>query len=878
MEQFKDISRPASTRAELRRQVFTIPRESEYFAEDELIKQTGYSREDWWPGVVGKEAMDNGFDICEQIGVAPEIAVEFTGDTLTISDNGPGIPSDVVKRVLDYSTRTSDKAAYISPTRGAQGNALKTVLAIPYVLGGGKPSTVTIEAQGVKHSITVATDHIERRARILHQVADIVKNQGTTVRITLDSACSKLHAVKPEFLQKLLLDYSLFNPHARLVLKQSDDTQRFEPTNSEWRKWSSSDPTSAHWYNTERLEALISCYVAAERTGGRALTVREFVSEFRGLSATQKQKQVTAGARLDRAYLRDLVDGHGRLDSQAVARLLASMQQLSAAVRPEILGVLGEQHFRGRLTGAGESFRYKRVVGIETDGMPYIVECAFALTEDISLQGEHIGLNWAVPLSNPIGDNQFTAAKGGLVWGLSGLMEHNRISLSVDPVCIVLHLVCPRFDFLDRGKGSVKLPEKFAADVAKAFQETTKEWAAIKKAQDRDRNQADRRWERLFRGRQSRTSLKAAAAAAIPDAYREAAGRVGVATTRQVMYKARPLIQAATGESLRDNYFNSELLPEYVRDHPVETADWDVIYDARGHLWEPHTGVEIGIGTIGVREYLGDISAEPDGIEVPKIASAFPTHGHQNRYGAALYIEKEGFLPLLEQARFAERFDLSILSSKGMGSTAARTLIERLSGQVKILVLHDFDKSGFSIAGILRRDTRRFRYAGEPPQVIDIGLRLEDVAEWSLESEDVIYEKSDPTQSLILNGATPEEVEFLRGRPHGYKGYKGRRVELNAFTSDQFVKWLEGKLKKHGVKKVIPDDAMLQRAYRRAAAIQRCRAILEREFAEVETYAAAIRVPKNLRGQVRKKLVEDPSVAWDAVVTSLLPPPCRSSR
>ena len=69
-----------------------------------------------------------------------------------------GISPEVVERVLNFFTRTSDKANYVRPTRGAQGNALKTVLAIPYVPNGDLPITVTIEAQGLRHVITVATD------------------------------------------------------------------------------------------------------------------------------------------------------------------------------------------------------------------------------------------------------------------------------------------------------------------------------------------------------------------------------------------------------------------------------------------------------------------------------------------------------------------------------------------------------------------------------------------------------------------------------------------------------------------------------------------------------------------------------------------------
>ena len=118
---------------ELKRQTFTVSRELD-FSEAELTTQTGYGRETWWPGVVAKELIDNSLDACEQAGTPPRIEVNFQGDSLTVPDNGPGLPADVLERVLDFATRTSDKAAYVSPTRGAQGNALKVILAIPYVL------------------------------------------------------------------------------------------------------------------------------------------------------------------------------------------------------------------------------------------------------------------------------------------------------------------------------------------------------------------------------------------------------------------------------------------------------------------------------------------------------------------------------------------------------------------------------------------------------------------------------------------------------------------------------------------------------------------------------------------------------------------------
>src|SRR5262249_33897460 len=162
-------------------------------------------------------------------------------------------------------------------------------------------------------------------------------------------------------------------------------------------------------------------------------------------------------------------------------------------------------------------------------------------------------------------------------------------------------------------------------------------------------------------------------------------------------------------------------LPDYMLEHPDQTAGWDVVFDARGHLMEPHTGYVIGIGTLEVRAYLREAeSGIRQEIRVPELSLAFPTRGPRNRYSTVLYIEKEGFLPLLERAGFARRFDLAIMSSKGMGTTAARTLIEHLAPEARILCLHDFDRSGFSILGTLLRDTRRYAYRNTP-EVIDLG-------------------------------------------------------------------------------------------------------------------------------------------------------------
>jgi len=452
-------------KAELKRQTFTVSRELEYFSEAELTIQTGYAKEHWWPGVVAKELIDNGLDACGQAGRPPQVKVDFRGDSLTVEDNGPGINPEVVERILDFSTRTSDKMAYVSPTRGAQGNALKTVLAIPYVLSGGQPGRIEVEAAGVHHDITISTDEIAQRPQISHATTDTVRTAGTQVQVSLDAPSSKATEPEPGFLQNLIDDYALFNPHATYELTDHGAHSTIEATAPGWRNWLPTDPTSPHWYTTERLETLIGCYVCAERNGGRARTVREFVSEFRGLSSTGKQKQIMEQIGLERLHLRDLAE-NGKFDRERISGLLKAMQAATKPVKPEALGILGKEHFQQRLRPVGETFRYACKKAIDGRGLPFLIETAFAMTPKGGLRGLHVGINWSVPLGNPLQDDIFYVDDKHAFRGLAALLANQRVHMDAsagvlgvhqDPVCLAVHLACPRFQFLDRGKGSIAL-------------------------------------------------------------------------------------------------------------------------------------------------------------------------------------------------------------------------------------------------------------------------------------------------------------------------------------------------------------------------------------------------------------------------------------
>jgi hypothetical protein len=286
-----------------------------------------------------------------------------------------------------------------------------------------------------------------------------------------------------------------------------------------------------------------------------------------------------------------------------------------------------------------------------------------------------------------------------------------------------------------------------------ALEKATKRFVAEKKRAVRESNrdalddQAIRRLREREAEKREKVTIKKAAWSVMKRAYLLASddGRLP-ANMRQIMYACRPLVLKLTDGKCwkKSSFFTQNLLPGYMAVHEEETARWDVVADARGHFMEPHSQESIGIGTLDVRGYLASWTDGDDvgtDVEPPELDDSFPNSGPTNRFKYALFIEKEGFDPLLERAQIAEKYDMAIFSSKGMSVIAARRLVDHLSqAGVTVFVLHDFDRAGLLIAHWLSHDNDRFQFE-YPPNVIDLGLRLADVKRLGLEKESLVYKQ-----------------------------------------------------------------------------------------------------------------------------------------
>lgn len=476
--------RPASSNATrqkptLKRKAFATSRVMDFFSEKELTPQIGHGPNDW-SRVAVKELIDNALDACEEAGVAPEIEVTVDESGLTVIDNGPGLPSEVISRVLDFTVRVSTREAYVSPCRGAQGNALKTLLAMVFVIDGEIGHT-TIIACGTRHEITMRIDRIHQRPVIEHETFDDVSVKTGTF--------FKLHSPSPQaggmskFLPKLdddetdddddlvktrdfendelpspqdfakskflpiISDFTFLNPHVSVTTNWFGESSNEAAADQEWSKWKPSEPTSPHWYELEHLERLIAANIAMD--GSRL--IRDFIGEFRGLSSTSKRKTVLEAIDLQRAPLSDLVHQDGRsLNSEVNQKLLDSMKAESKKINPAQLGVIGRVAIAEKFSALGcemETFAYHKASG-EADGLPWVLETAFAWCEGSASRRIITGVNFSPCVVNPFRE----IGKYGK--SLDTILSKQRATAD-EPVVLLIHLTCPRVTYLDRGKSAI---------------------------------------------------------------------------------------------------------------------------------------------------------------------------------------------------------------------------------------------------------------------------------------------------------------------------------------------------------------------------------------------------------------------------------------
>lgn len=771
---------------ELTRIMVEIPRAAEYFTIRELQAQTGQPHQNF-ASVVLKELVDNALDASESLG-QPEIQIELTWkpDTYIISvqDNGSGFPEEAIPGLLDFNIRASSKSIYAAPTRGAQGNALKTVLGIPFAMGSTEP--IIIESLGKKHIISAYIDP-----------AGAVRTQqrAETSRITTGTKVTVAIPSNNQDLDPILWAkaFSILNPHAvvKITLKKAMINQAnlasivfndiYKSIVGEFQKHTITKATSPWWYTPESFARLVFGHLS-KPNGSKPLG--SFIREFTGLSSTRKAKSVLAQ-----------LPGVNNLNTfeqnpELMNDLLMIMQENSTLPKPESLGYIGKQNLEKRISEFYEidRFWYQKEVGYASN-IPFIFEIALAEVND----DEGIiysGINFSPTFSDPF-HNRFDSADIS-AYSLSGFLANAHCHTNPlqnrcgnKPVVAVAHLVSPVLQFMDRAKTRVSLENEIICAMNVCLEKVTRILYQEEKRRKKDASREERRKIAKYKAETEPNTLKKCVFHVLPEAVAKATGNGAYpVSARSLFYQVRPLIQDYTIRELDYRYFSQDLLTEY---QAVCGPIALLYYDPRGYLYEPHTGKSMPLGTIEVREY-----AWPSWV-----------------YDKILYVEKKGLLPTLQAAQIAERYDMAIIAAEGFATEAARTLMSKAANdrQYKIFVLHDADPAGYEIARTLREETSRM--PGHSLEIVDLGLHIEDAINMGLQPETFTRNKALPS-ALILNEI---EKELFVGRHQGAKTWIAQRIELNAMSGPELINYIGNKLEQAGAtEKLLPPKEIVARA------------------------------------------------------------------
>lgn len=307
---------------------------------------------------------------------------------------------------------------------------------------------------------------------------------------------------------------------------------------------------------------------------------------------------------------------------------------------------------------------------------------------------------------------------------------------------------------------------------------------------------------------------------------------------RQLFYLVRPHVLDAELD-IDYNYF-SRVITAY----EAKYGEIDGMYrDPRGTLIHPHTREVIQLGTINVRAYK-----RPDWL-----------------IRNVLYCEKEGLFPLLHAAKWAEKNDCALLSSKGMASRAARDVIDLLGDgdeDLNFFCIHDADAAGGMIfqtlqGATLARGARRVKIVNlglEPWEAVDLGLQVE-----------TFKPKNEAKPSAVA-----DYVKDRSGRDW-QRWLQTHRVELNALKPEAFLAWLDDKFAPHRGKKLVPPTRVVQQSMESAIREQKKQqlleqlmrdndfdALLERECRMADSYLSP--------DEIQRRLARKPELSWRDII------------
>ncbi len=450
--------------------ITSINREFDFVRMDGLRRATGRPPHEWDIYIV-KELIDNALDADERLWQRGEldaidisVEVEYTYIPelqsrqlfVRVSNRG-AFPVEQIEAIFSTQQYTSSKQFGKGLTRGALGNALKTILGIPYALrervsGSWKPTlqpmTIVCGDVGLRPKY-----HIDTTAQTITfscpQKAQRRPIDGTRISVGIDSFDQERPRTLADW-QQIAAQYHLCNPHVRFQWRVAIDEEAWQwetAVDATWHdKYAGQPPI--HWYAVTFHELLGALF---RQHGGDELPLEAVTAALAGVDAER------VGAVFGRNHITpaDLDNPH----------LYHSLAQQTRPLDSAELGQIGAPHLTRAVAAhfATEGAVVYRQTSDSDPSVPFVLEVAVAFLNEDAAPQRHIwtGINFTPTYGDPFLRSWLTsAAHDDPVLGLRGLLDSYGIDDDT-PFVLCLHLVCPTVEHNDFSKTQINhLPFK----------------------------------------------------------------------------------------------------------------------------------------------------------------------------------------------------------------------------------------------------------------------------------------------------------------------------------------------------------------------------------------------------------------------------------
>lgn len=753
------------------------PRKLDYLQLQWLEKTTGVSAANWDIYVI-KELIDNALDADEAAGFDPveiEVNIRYARDkerdlfSLEIDvANQAAFPLSQVNKVFDLDYYASSKSGRNVPTRGKQGNALKTIAGIPYALRhfhygdyevARRPIIIEVGEQGFMIAYQINDETEEISLQISEIKAAVSQDKYNWLRVGIDRFVQS----SPRQIQELLeigRSMALFNPHVYFKwivnIGEKGESWIFQGRKEWLGKFSGKAPIS--WYDVAQFRSLINLQVREQSD----ISVQALVASFPGFTDLPIRRVCRL---VPVATAREVLDSH--LVQSLYDEMISADTTLRRRTTVADLGGIGGTSIAQNVTeffGAPEQATYRQVRTQD----PLRPSCPFALEVfgarfDKGLKRTiWTGINNTYNYDDPFSRTTLlppTAAIGAEVRGLREFVETFGVS-GTTPFVIAIHLISPNIRYQDFSKTFIDgapFREKLELTLSEVLEELTE-----------GKEEAERKHAAI-----ARASIKQV----IPQAVRYLSPRgQGYFSLDQLVLTIRQLYDSGFGANRH-------------KPTSVETREAIEEYDR-----ETSSGLARLIRRGEVRIYMpGD--NEPVMTAATSVTRTALATACVNK---VLVFSNRGMCDVFVANDLLRRFDVALIAVDGT-SHAFYDVVGTVAGwKVPLLLAHDATISGCAWNNSLQ-EFLRFRKINL--DVCDLGLTPAQGRAFKLSAEPATL--SDHEKQKRNPALSNWEQHFLFD--------EGSTYSLLALSPHLFKDWFQGELSRLGIREKLEPPKEISR-------------------------------------------------------------------